>query len=263
MTVPAACVRTGPSPPLRARSPPSAVATPAWLGCELYHVGKLGLAVYDRRRVDTPGGGRHENRPADSPEQGKRLLVRRAGHDGVRGPAADGREGRGALLVLESGTHLVGIISERDYARKVILKASRRWTPRPEIMSHPVTAVEPQRTVDECMSVMTERRVRHLPVLVADRVVGVVSIGDLVKQPRREGLPDQAVGDYITGRTDPPAPHRLFRDGRSPHDHADGFSFATSSPTPPASAPTRSGSLRRSGAVCPAPTASPASVACY
>lgn len=107
----------------------------------------------------------------------------------------------GALLVLESGTSLVGIISERDYARKVILKGkSSLHTPVREIMSRPVTTVEPQRTIEECMAVMTEMRVRHLPVLAADGVVGVVSIGDLVKASLDEkDFLIKQLENYITG----------------------------------------------------------------
>lgn len=87
----------------------------------------------------------------------------------------------GALVVLEEGK-LTGIISERDYARKVILKGkASRDTPVRDIMSTRVVCVSPERKVDECMAVMTENRIRHLPVLEGEKVVGVVSIGDLVK----------------------------------------------------------------------------------
>jgi CBS domain-containing protein len=87
----------------------------------------------------------------------------------------------GALLVLK-GDELAGIVSERDYARKVILLGrSSSATPVWQIMSSPVHTVTPDASVDECMRLMTEQRVRHLPVVARGHVVGVVSIGDLVK----------------------------------------------------------------------------------
>jgi CBS domain-containing protein len=106
----------------------------------------------------------------------------------------------GALLVME-GERLVGVVSERDYARKVILKgkASKETLVR-EIMSYPVICARPELTVEQTMALMTEKRVRHLPVMVDGIVLGVISIGDVVR-----GIIDdkefhiQQLTKYITG----------------------------------------------------------------
>jgi len=88
----------------------------------------------------------------------------------------------GAVLVVE-GPRVVGIMSERDYARKVILKGkSSQDTPVREIMTERVVYARPEQTVPECMALMTSKRIRHLPVLDGERLIGVLSIGDLVKE---------------------------------------------------------------------------------
>jgi len=91
-------------------------------------------------------------------------------------------KGIGAVLVLQSG-RLIGIVSERDYARKVILQGrSSHDTPVRDIMTDRVVYARPEQTVPQCMALMTDKRIRHLPVVEGDRLLGVLSIGDLVKE---------------------------------------------------------------------------------
>lgn len=91
-------------------------------------------------------------------------------------------KGIGALPVME-GSRLVGIISERDYARKVVLQnRSSKDTKVREIMTTRVYVVKPAQTSEECMALMTQNRIRHLPVMDGDKLIGVVSIGDLVRE---------------------------------------------------------------------------------
>jgi CBS domain-containing protein len=90
-------------------------------------------------------------------------------------------KGIGALVVTD-GDSIAGIVTERDYARKVVLMdRSSKETPVRDIMSKAVRFVRPDQTTDDCMALMTERRMRHLPVIENDRLIGMVSIGDLVK----------------------------------------------------------------------------------
>jgi CBS domain-containing protein len=111
------------------------------------------------------------------------------------------RKDVGALLVIEKGD-LVGILSERDYARKVALegKSSKETTVR-ETMTSKVIGVHPDNTVEDCMALMTEKHVRHLPVIDQDKLIGVISIGDVVKSIiTDQGIIIEQLVNCITGR---------------------------------------------------------------
>jgi CBS domain-containing protein len=106
----------------------------------------------------------------------------------------------GALVVKE-GEHLIGVISERDYARKIILAGRRsRETPVRDAMTSRVLFAAPSETVEECMAVMTEKRFRHLPVVENDQLLGLISMGDLVKAVIAEQqFVIEQLEHYITG----------------------------------------------------------------
>jgi CBS domain-containing protein len=105
----------------------------------------------------------------------------------------------GSLLVTEGGD-ITGIVTERDYLRRVTLEGrTDRETPVREIMSSPLIVASPQTTVDECMALMTDRRIRHVPVVEEGSVVGVISIGDLVKfKSKLQTFEIQYLTNYIT-----------------------------------------------------------------
>ena len=106
----------------------------------------------------------------------------------------------GALVVLDN-LKVVGVFSERDYARKVILEGkSSKELPVKEIMTRRVVCVKPENTTDECMALMTDKHIRHLPVVEGDKLVGIISIGDVVKAIiSQQELVIEQLENYITG----------------------------------------------------------------
>jgi CBS domain-containing protein len=104
----------------------------------------------------------------------------------------------GSLLVTEGG-EVAGIVTERDYLRRVTLEGRTEEAPVREIMSSPLVVATVDTTIDECMALMTDRRIRHVPVVDEGRVVGMVSIGDLVKfKSKLQTFEIQFLNDYIT-----------------------------------------------------------------
>lgn len=104
----------------------------------------------------------------------------------------------GSLLVTDGG-EVVGIVTERDYLRRVTLQGRTEEAPVGEIMSSPLVVATRETTIDECMALMTDRRIRHVPVVEDGKVVGLVSIGDLVKfKSKQQTFEIQFLNDYIT-----------------------------------------------------------------
>jgi CBS domain-containing protein len=105
----------------------------------------------------------------------------------------------GSLLVTEGG-EITGIVTERDYLRRMTLEdRTDKGTAVREIMSSPLVVVTPETTIDECMALMTDRRIRHLPVAEDGKVVGIVSIGDVVKfKSKQQSFEIKYLTDYIT-----------------------------------------------------------------
>lgn len=139
-----------------------------------------------------------------------RDMLRSKGYDNVWSVAPDttvynalklmAEKNIGAVLVMEADT-VMGILSERDYARKIVLQGKTSTdTPTREIMTERVMCVHPKETAEQCMALMTEKKVRHLPVLEDDRLIGMISIGDVVKATiaQQEFIIEQ-LEDYIRG----------------------------------------------------------------
>jgi CBS domain-containing protein len=109
--------------------------------------------------------------------------------------------GVGSLLVTRTG-EVAGIFTERDYLRRMTLEGRNdKDTPVREVMTSPLVVVTPENTIDECMAMMTDRRIRHLPVVDGSDVVGIVSIGDIVKfKSKQQSFEIKYLTDYITAR---------------------------------------------------------------
>jgi CBS domain-containing protein len=108
-------------------------------------------------------------------------------------------KGCGAVLVIENGT-LAGIFSERDFARKVLSESCALDQPVERYMTAEVYAVKPETSIDECMSLMTQKKFRHLPVLEGDKLVGIISIGDIIKDViANKDVLIRSLENYIVG----------------------------------------------------------------
>lgn len=134
-------------------------------------------------------------------EKGRRMLKIDANASVLEAVKRMVEENVGSLLVAE-GDDVVGIVTERDYLRRVAVQGrSEQETSVREIMSAPLIVVTPHTSIDECMALMTNKRIRHLPVVDAGDLAGMVSIGDLVKfQSRQQNYEIQFLHEYIAGR---------------------------------------------------------------
>jgi CBS domain-containing protein len=134
-------------------------------------------------------------------EKGRRVLKIDADASVLEAVELMVEENVGSLLVTESGD-VTGIVTERDYLRRVALEGrTDAETSVREIMSSPLIVVTPETAIAECMALMTNKRIRHLPVVDAGEVAGIISIGDLVKfQSRQQGYEIQFLHDYIAAR---------------------------------------------------------------
>lgn len=134
-------------------------------------------------------------------EKGRRVLKIDADASVLEAVELMVEENVGSLLVTDSGD-VTGIVTERDYLRRVALEGrTDAETSVREIMSSPLIVVTPETAIAECMALMTDKRIRHLPVVDAGEVAGIISIGDLVKfQSRQQGYEIQFLHDYIAAR---------------------------------------------------------------
>ncbi len=134
-------------------------------------------------------------------EKGRRVLKIAADASVLEAVELMVEENVGSLLVTDSGD-VTGIVTERDYLRRVALEGrTDAETSVREIMSSPLIVVTPETAIAECMALMTNKRIRHLPVVDAGEVAGIISIGDLVKfQSRQQGYEIQFLHDYIAAR---------------------------------------------------------------
>lgn len=134
-------------------------------------------------------------------EKGRRVLEIAADASVLEAVERMVEENVGSLLVTEGGD-VTGIVTERDYLRRVAVEGrTDKETPIREIMSSPVIVVTPETSIDECMALMTNKRIRHLPVVDAGELVGIVSIGDIVKfRSRQQSYEIQFLHEYIAAR---------------------------------------------------------------